>query len=63
MKSNDVLTSITTRPEQALLLQCMLHPSELQAHPLLLASEEIDWSYLTEIAELHGLIPLLFQFL
>ena len=63
MKSNDVLTSITTRPEQALLLQCMLHPSELQTHPLLLASEEIDWSYLTEIAELHGLIPLLFQFL
>lgn len=63
MKSNAVQTAIVDRPEQAVLLQCMLHPSVHETEPLPFPSGEMDWSYLVAIAGHHGLLPLLFRLL
>jgi hypothetical protein len=61
----DILkTSVLTRlPEYDLLLHAMLAADQTSAYSPLIDDVNIEWDYLLEVAETHGLTPLLFQYL
>lgn len=54
---------ITQQPEHDILLHAMLCPSEASPCRLIIDNADIKWNYLLEVAENHGLTPLLFHFL
>ena len=51
------------QPEYALLIQSMLHNSEMTLRTSNPFEHDINWDYLLDTADIHGLMPLLYLFL